>query len=172
MEEPFWRWVTSPAVRPAGRPDTTLIVPNLLIGEYPTPDDAEWLRTVHGVTAVLSLQDDADLASKGLDVGALEQAYRMHDVRFHRIPVPDCDTDVLRAQLNVIVALLIRLLRAGECVYLHCNAGLNRAPTAVIAYLHVEQGLPLAAARDLVKRLRQCVPYMKVLEAHYAGGPG
>ena len=48
MQEPFWRWVTSPSVRPAGRPDATLIVPNLLIGEYPTPDDAEWLRRTHG----------------------------------------------------------------------------------------------------------------------------
>src|SRR5437867_4821183 len=99
MQEPFWRWVTSPSVRPAGRPETTLIVPQLLIGEYPTPDDAEWLRTTHQVTAVLSLQDDADLASKGLDLVELERAYRTHGVRFHRAPLPDGDTEVLRTEL-------------------------------------------------------------------------
>src|SRR5262245_63482892 len=124
MQEPFWRWVTSPLVRSAGRPDTTLVVPNLLIGEYPTPDDAAWLRSTHGVTAVVSLQDDADLASKGLEIGDLERAYRTHDVSFHRIPVPDCDTDILGAQLHRIVALLAQLLHAGECVYLHSNAGM------------------------------------------------
>jgi len=47
-------------------PALDTILPELLIGEYPRVEDLAWLRDVHGVTAVVSLQDDADLASKRL----------------------------------------------------------------------------------------------------------
>jgi atypical dual specificity phosphatase len=167
---PLWRWVGSPAVRPAGHPEFAEILPNLLVGEYPTPDDALWLRRVQRVTAVLSLQDDADLASKGLVLSEIERAYSSQRLRFHRMPVPDCDNDFLQARLDAIVAQLRRLHDDAERVYLHCNAGMNRAPTVAIAYLHVHHEMGLDAARDFVKQRRHCVPYMRVLEARY-GAP-
>jgi len=157
-----------PPPRPGGRPGLTAIRAGLLVGEYPTPEDAAWLRDTHGVTAVLSLQDDADLASKGLELRALERAYVAAGVQFHRVPVPDGDDRHLVARLEQILTLLARLEDEGARVYLHCNAGYNRAPTAAIAHLHVREGLPLDAARDAVKRLRPCVPYMRALEAHFA----
>lgn len=155
-----------PAVRPH-RPDVSAILPELLVGEYPNPEDVAWLRAEHGITAVLSLQDDADLASKALALDELVAAYRTHAVGFHHLPVPDGDTVVLAERLDAIVALLDRLLTAGERVYVHCNAGLNRAPTAAIAWLHERHGLPLAEARDFVKQRRSCVPYMTVLATRY-----
>jgi protein-tyrosine phosphatase len=166
---PLWRWVGSPAVRPAGHPEFAEILPNLLVGEYPTPDDAAWLRSAQQVTAVFSLQDDADLASKGLVLSEIERAYDAHRLRFHRMPVPDCDNDFLQARLDAIVAQLRALHDASERVYLHCNAGMNRAPTVAIAYLHVHHAMTLAVARDFVKERRHCVPYMRVLEARYGG---
>lgn len=164
---PLWRWVGSPAVRPAGHPEFAEILPNLLVGEYPTSDDARWLRGTQRVTAVLSLQDDADLASKGLLLAEIEAAYRAHGLRFHRMPVPDCDNDCLQARLDAIVGQLRELHDGGERVYLHCNAGMNRAPTVAIAYLHVHHDMSLDAARDFVKQRRHCVPYMRVLAARY-----
>lgn len=169
---PLWRWVGSPAVRPAGHPECAEILPNLLVGEYPTPDDAAWLRSAQRVTAVLSLQDDADLASKGLVLTEIERAYDAQRLRFHRMPVPDCDNDFLQARLDAIVAQLRALHDASERVYLHCNAGMNRAPTVAIAYLHVHHAMSLLVARDFVKERRHCVPYMRVLEARYGGGAG
>jgi len=156
--------LVGPPPRPGARPGLSIIRPGLVIGEYPTPEDAAWLRDEHGVTAVVSLQDDADLASKGLRLVALERAYREQGLAFHRIPVPDGDDRNLAVRLAEIVELLGRLIDAGGRVYLHCNAGLNRAPTVAIAYLHVRAGLPLEDARDEVKRLRHCVPYMRALE--------
>jgi len=153
--------------RRSGPPNLTLILANLLVGEYPTPDDVEWLQAAHAVTAVLSLQDDADLASKGLQLADLEQAYSVRAMRFHRLPVPDCDTDFLAFRLDAILAALHQLIDGGERVYLHCNAGMNRAPTVAIAYLHAYHGLPLIEARDFVKSRRPCAPYMTVLEGRY-----
>jgi hypothetical protein len=40
-----------------------------------------------------------------------------------------------------------------------------------VAYLHVHHGYTLEAARDLVRSRRPCVPYMRVLQAHYARAP-
>jgi protein-tyrosine phosphatase len=159
--------LVGPPPRPGGRPGLSVIRPGLLVGEYPTPEDAAWLRDEHGVTVVVSLQDDADLASKGVDLAALERAYAGQRLAFHRIPVPDGDDRNLAARLGDIVQLLCRLTDAGERVYLHCNAGFNRAPTAAIAWLHVHEGLSLEAARDAVKERRHCVPYMRALEAYF-----
>jgi len=169
MDGPRSFGLVGPAPRPGARPSVSVIRPALLVGEYPTPEDAAWLRDEHGVTVVVSLQDDADLASKGLRLAALERAYREHGLAFHRIPVPDGDDRNLAARLGEIVALVGEVIDAGGRVYLHCNAGFNRAPTAAIAYLHAREGLPLAAARDAVKRLRHCVPYMRALEAYFGG---
>lgn len=166
-EGPGWYGLMGPPARLGGRPGFSIIRPGLLVGEYPTPADATWLRDEHGVTAVLCLQDDADLASKNVRLRLLEDAYRAAGVHFHRIPVPDGHDLDLSARLGEIVALLGRLVGGGERVYLHCNAGFNRAPTAAIAYLHVCEGLSLAEARDAVKQCRPCVPYMRALETHF-----
>ncbi|HLK11304.1 MAG TPA: dual specificity protein phosphatase family protein [Candidatus Binatia bacterium] len=154
--------------RPGGRPALTVIRPGLLVGPYPVAEDAAWLRGEHAVSAVVSLQDDADLASKGLVLGDLTGAYAAAGIAFHRIPIPDGDEASLAARLDDALALLDALRRAGGRVYLHCNAGFNRAPTVAIAYLHVHEGLPLAAAAALVKRLRPCVPYLRLLESRFA----
>src|SRR5206468_3907162 len=100
MWQAAWRGV--PAVRPE-RPSVSVIRPNLLVGEYPNPEDVAWLRDAHGVTTVLSLQDDADLASKNLQLRDLELAYRREGLAFHRVPVPDGATGVLADRLPVIV---------------------------------------------------------------------
>ncbi len=167
MDLPRAIGLMGPPPRPGGRPGVSVIRPALLVGEYPLPEDAAWLAEEHGVTAVVSLQDDADLAGKGLELRALERAYRTHGLAFHRIPVPDGDDRNLAARLGEIVALIARVVEEGGRVYLHCNAGLNRAPTAAIAYLHVRERLPLAAARDEVKQRRHCVPYMRALETYF-----
>jgi len=168
MDGPRSFGLVGPAPRPGARPSVSVIRPALLVGEYPTPEDAAWLRDEHGVTVVVSLQDDADLASKGLRLAALERAYREHGLAFHRIPVPDGDDRNLAARLGEIVALVGEVIDAGGRVYLHCNAGFNRAPTAAIAYLHAHEGLSLDDARDLVKQRRHCVPYMRALELFVA----
>ncbi len=167
MDLPRAIGLMGPPPRPGGRPGVSVIRPALLVGEYPLPEDAAWLAEEHGVTAVVSLQDDADLAGKGLELRALERAYRTHGLAFHRIPVPDGDDRNLAARLGEIVTTISRVVDEGGRVYLHCNAGLNRAPTAAIAYLHVRERLPLAAARDEVKQRRHCVPYIRALETYF-----
>jgi atypical dual specificity phosphatase len=153
----------------AGRPQLSRVLPRLIVGEYPNPDDLAWLRDVHGVTAVLSLQDEADLASKRLRVPALVRACVASGLTLHREPIPDGEAEILAKRLPAVVATLRSLLDGGACVYLHCNAGYNRAPTVAIAYLHRVHGLGIDAATAFVKARRSCVPYASALKRCYVG---
>lgn len=158
MTIPVWT-----ALRTGRRPNVSAIVSGLLVGEYPTVDDIAWLRDVHGVTAVVNLQDHPDLVSKGLEAEALRAACRDLGMQWHHVPVPDGNAVALRRRLETALPLLGRLSSAGECIYLHCNAGYNRAPTVAIAHLHVNCGLSREAAVHAVTARRVCVPYLEVI---------
>lgn len=116
---------------------------------------------------MISLQDDADLLHKGLRLAELRESYRAAGIVFQRVPIADGDAEMLRARLDDALCQLHDLLADGHSVFLHCNAGLNRAPTIAIAYLHVHLGYALEQARDFVKERRACVPYWSVLRARY-----
>jgi serine/threonine/tyrosine-interacting protein len=154
-------------LRPGRRPSVTPILPSLLVGEYPTPQDVDWLHVSHGVTSVLNLQDHSDLASKDLRLRELETAYQRLGMRFHHVPIPDGDTEALRLQLPRLTGLIHECLGEGGRVLVHCNGGFNRAPTVVIAYLHTALHLPLRDAVAFVKARRACVPFVRLLETMY-----
>lgn len=169
---PFHLQLAGPAARPAGHPGHAFVLPELAIGEYPTPEDAIWLRDACRVGCVISLQDDLDLERKGLRLAALRAAYAAAAIEWLRFPVTDGDAAGLCAVLDAVVDALHQRLSAAQRVYLHCNAGLNRAPSAAVAYLHRHRGLSLDAACALVKACRPCVPYMRALHAHYRAARG
>ena len=150
-----------------GRPDLSMILQNLIVGEYPREQDVGWLKDRFSVSAVLSLQDAHDLASKRLSLAGLAREYRRHGIEFRRAAVADCDTGDLAQVLPRALDELAALLRVGHTVYLHCNAGYNRAPTVAIAYVRAQLGMSLGEASDFVKARRDCVPYMEVLFRHF-----
>jgi atypical dual specificity phosphatase len=147
------------------RPDLSEILPSLFVGEYPRTEDIAWLKYEFGISAVLSLQDDEDLAVNNLSLPDLRSAYHQHGVAFCRAPVTDFNCQSLAETLPQALTELQTFVQGGDVVFLHCNAGCNRAPTLAIAYLHVHHGLGLGEARDFVKARRACGPYMEVLRA-------
>ena len=163
----MWRWPPQPVRRDSPHPALSAISARLCIGEYPRPEDLAWLATQHHITAVVSLQDDDDLVAKGIDLEALRSAASACGILFHRFPVADCNPASLSAQLGPILRTLALLDAAGHVIYVHCNAGLNRAPTVAIAHLHARGGLDLERACALVKSRRACGPYMQLLHAYF-----
>jgi len=153
------------------QPEVSEILPTLFVGEYPRVEDVAWLKQEFGISAVLSLQDAEDLATKSLSLPGLQTTYRQQQIEFRRAPVADFDCHSLALALPAALAELHALVRDGHTVFLHCNAGCNRAPTLAIAYLHAYHGMSLHAARDFVKARRPCGPYMEVLYQHF-GDPG
>jgi protein-tyrosine phosphatase len=151
----------------ATRPSVSEITGNLLIGEYPRPDDIAWLKDNFAVTAVHNLQDDEDLRHNGLDMGALQREYQTHGVKLVRTPIQDGSADAMGVRLELALEDLRALISAGERVYLHCNAGLNRAPTLAIGYLRAHGKMSLDEAVAYVKKRRACGPFMTILEDYF-----
>lgn len=155
-------------MRPAGRPGVSHVLDDqLLVGEYPTPHDAAWLRDEHGVSTVVCLQDEFDLAAKNVLLADLVAAYAAAGLAFHHHPVSDGDAAHLAARLPAVLAVIDAALAAGGRVYVHCNAGFNRAPTVAIAFLRAHRGLSDDEAWAHVKQRRACAPYRRALDLHF-----
>lgn len=134
--------------------DVNWVDPDVCVGPYPqTPGHADALAEV-GVTAVVNLQTDRDLRHRGVDLDRLHRTLRQHGIELHRLPIQDFDEADLIRNLPTAAALLHRLTEAGHRTYVHCTAGMGRAPAVVLSYL-VRQGHDLPEAQA---HLRDCHP--------------
>ena len=149
------------------RPSVTVISDELLVGEYPGRADIGWLKDTYGITAVHNLQDDDDLRMNGLDNRELSAEYVAHGIGYVRTPIQDGSADAMAERLEVALHDLHDLVGSGSRVYLHCNAGMNRAPTLAIAFLRAYRQMSLEEAMKLVKKNRACGLLMAVLEEYF-----
>jgi len=144
--------------------DTTQITPQLHVGSYPaSSDDIARLKSALGITAILCMQTDEDFDRLMLDPYALAIACATRGIEYHRVPVRDFDPDSLREQLPRCVQLLADLLTGGHRVLVHCTAGQGRSATAVVAYFHWVEELPLMEAAQRVTRVRACSPNLEAI---------
>ncbi len=155
------------AVRHSERPSVSEIVPELLIGEYPMDSEIGWLKDNYRISAVHNLQDDEDLRIHGLTISSLRREYDARGIKLVWTPIQDGSADAMRERLEAALADLHSLIRDERRVYLHCNAGLNRAPTLAIAYLRAHRNMSLDEALAHVKKRRACGPFMTVLEDYF-----
>ncbi len=138
----------------------------LAVGSHPhTPEQIQWLREVGGVRALVTLQSDEDLASRGLSWGVLWQLYMRAGISTTRVPVRDFDRKDLERHLEAAVDAVAQHVAAGRKVYVHCTAGLNRSPSVVIGYLAAHRGMTLDEATAWVSERHSCMPYPDVLAA-------
>ncbi len=77
------------------------------------------------------------------------------------------DVRFVASRLPAILAVIAAALADRRRVYVHCNAGFNRAPTVAIAFLRAHRGLSDEAAWAHVKQRRACAPYRRALELHF-----
>ncbi|MGQ9575646.1 MAG: dual specificity protein phosphatase family protein [Thermoguttaceae bacterium] len=141
-----------------------LIVPRIYVGSCPIhTDEIDRLKNEYGITAVLNLQVDEDFAWWGIDWGVLEAHYRRLGIEVRRVPVRDFSPEDLRKNLPECVGALEDLVRAGQTVYVHCSAGVNRSPSTVVAYLHWVEGWEFDEAVNYVRARHACDPYVDAI---------
>ena len=139
------------------------ILPRLFIGSHPrTIEDIERLRSEASITAVLNIHTDDDMRAVNLDFPPLEAHYKTSLIVLRRTPMIEEQAE-LRGKLWYAIQALSELLAEGHTVYLHCTAGIGRAPTVAIGYLHTCLGWELEEALAHVKSLRQCAPHVEAL---------
>ncbi|EXB58482.1 hypothetical protein L484_005216 [Morus notabilis] len=122
------------------------IRPDLIVGScLQTPDDVDKLRGI-GVKTIFCLQQDSDLE--------------------------DFDSHDLRIRLPAVVSKLHKAInRIGGVSYIHCTAGLGRAPAVALAYMLWVQGYKLSEALKLLLSKRSCSPKVDAIKSATADIP-
>ncbi|MEW5302476.1 MAG: hypothetical protein WDW38_002367 [Sanguina aurantia] len=137
----------------------TEIVPGLFCGAQPRhAEDVAYLQRVEGITAVLNLQQDHDPVFWNVKLEDVVAACAAAGIKHVRRPAKDFDPHSLRKTLPSAVPVVKKEMERGGRVYVHCTAGLGRAPAVCIAYLYWVHGLQLGEAYDFLTAKRPCGP--------------
>jgi protein-tyrosine phosphatase len=141
----------------------------LWVGAFVRPEDAGQLRRM-GITVVVSLQTNADLARCGIPFHRLTAALALANVDLRRMPVRDFDGEDLALKLPKCVAELEAALEPKWAkAYLHCTAGVNRSATVAAGYLIKDCYMPSGIACEYVKSRRECQPDLELLREYEKG---
>jgi protein-tyrosine phosphatase len=116
--------------------DFAEVVPGLYIGSHPEPEDPFEL----GATVVVCL-------TSGSSAHLVPRNGMLIHWSIKDGPIPDVET------LKGVTSLVLTRLDAGDAVYIHCQAGMNRS-ALVTAYVLMERGMSAAEAIDLVRKRR------------------
>ena len=131
------------------------VMPSIVVGTCPmTVEDLERIKAGTGVTAVFSLQHDDCLQYWHIDYPTMQGAGDRLGMAMARWPIRDFDIDDMRRQLPDAISTLAGLIDAGNKVYVHCTAGLGRAPLVTLAYLTLVDGLRPDDAIQLILKAR------------------
>ncbi|KAK9811671.1 hypothetical protein WJX72_008047 [[Myrmecia] bisecta] len=135
------------------------IHPNLICGSQPrNPQDIDQMKHHLGVDKILNLQQDKDLQYWNVDFQALQKRADDHGIPLIRRPARDFDPHSLRTMLPSVVQAIEQALAEEQTLYVHCTAGLGRAPAACIAYLYWFGDMSLDQAYKHLTDIRPCGP--------------
>lgn len=140
---------------PSPIPNSYWVIPGqLLAGEYPgsaaRADAMEKLEKLlaAGVTSFIDLTEEEELpAYQGLLHKLTEQA-----IRYRRWAITDHGIPESARRMADIQDYLDKELRAGQCVYVHCRAGIGRTGTTIACHL-IRNGLAHEVALDRLQEL-------------------
>ncbi|XP_027338792.1 phosphoglucan phosphatase LSF2, chloroplastic [Abrus precatorius] len=143
----------------------TLITDYLVVGSQPQkPDDIDHLKKEEGVAYILNLQQDKDIEYWGIDLQSIIRRCGELEISHMMRPAKDFDPDSLRSELPKAVSSLEWAISEGKGrVYVHCTAGLGRAPAVAIAYLFWFCDMNLNTAYDMLTSKRPCGPNKRAI---------
>ncbi len=134
---------------------------DLVIGSCPIlPADIDRICDDTRVSAVLSVQTDQCRAALGIEWTLLEEHASRRGVVLDNVPIRDFDPEDQRNRLPQAIRRLSELLGEGYRTYVHCTAGINRAPLVVLGYLTFVEGMAVPDALSLIQQgRREASPY-------------
>jgi len=112
-------------------------IPNTSIFLGPYPQSKEDIELLSGakVTTVFNLQTEEDFGHRQIDMDMIRSCYKEHGIQLVHFPIRDFDRVSLKSLLRRAASMVNDLVCNGHRVYIHCTAGMGRAPTVGIAYL-------------------------------------
>ncbi|XP_010931332.1 phosphoglucan phosphatase LSF2, chloroplastic isoform X1 [Elaeis guineensis] len=143
----------------------TIITDSLIVGSQPQkPEDIDHLKAEENVAYILCLQQDKDIEYWGIDFQSIVKRCKELGILHMRRPAKDFDPDSLRSQLPKAVSSLEWAISEGKGkVYIHCTAGLGRAPAVAIAYMFWFCDMDLNTAYNTFTSKRPCGPNKRAI---------
>ncbi|KAG2454888.1 hypothetical protein HYH02_000719 [Chlamydomonas schloesseri] len=143
------------------------ILPDLIVGScLQTVADVDHLYNKENVRTIFCLQEDPDMAYFNLDIKPIQARCAELGLKHVRFPIRDFDGFDLRRKLPKAVS---RLARDHDpttgTVYIHCTAGMGRAPATALAYMFWLRGYQLDAAYELLRGKRMCSPRIEAIRS-------
>lgn len=141
------------------------IRPDLIVGScLQTPLDVDKLIGI-GVKTIFCLQQNSDLEYFGVDIQAIgEHAKKCDGIEHIRAEIRDFDGFDLRMRLPAVVSRLHKAINCnGGITYIHCTAGLGRAPSVALAYMYWVLGYKLSEAHNFLQSKRACCPKLEAI---------
>jgi len=142
-----------------------MISRSLFLGSCPkSVVDVDRIHSSLKISAVLNLQTDEDFPAWDVDFAAVQQRYVEAGIELVRVPILDWDEADLRVRLANAIDVLAELIAAEHRVYVHCTAGVGRAPATVIGYLALHENMSVEQAVAFVEERRRIKPYVAAIE--------
>ncbi|KAI3458447.1 hypothetical protein Pfo_015110 [Paulownia fortunei] len=143
----------------------TVITENLIVGSQPQKvEDIDHLKEEQNVGYILNLQQDRDVEYWGIDLQSIIKRCRELGIHHMRRPARDFDPDSLRKGLPKAVSSLEWAISEGNGrVYVHCTAGLGRAPAVAITYMFWFCNMDLDTAYNTLTSKRPCGPNRRAI---------
>jgi protein-tyrosine phosphatase len=128
------------------------------------PDDLERIHAETRASGVLSLQHQDCLSYWNINYDDMYKTARRFNIDMVRCPIRDFDVPDMRRKLPNAVASLASMISNGRKTYVHCTAGLGRAPLTVLAYLiWLKNRSPEEAIRIILEGRPGAVPAWEAL---------
>jgi len=130
------------------------VPPCLFVGPYPqTPEHIDRLIEA-GVGGVLNTQTTEDFHRRQIDGKVLWDHYYHKQVDARHFPIEDFNGDDLARKLIAGAGQVHDMVCQGKKVFIHCTAGMGRAPAVAVVYLCQYHGYSFEHALSHVKAHR------------------
>jgi predicted protein tyrosine phosphatase len=142
------------------------ITTQIYLGSTPySVSDAKVMVEDFAINSVLSLQSDEDISDRKIPLPELRNCYKDQSVEFKRFAIKDFDVEGLAKKLYEPTLYLAQEIKQGKSVFVHCNSGICRAPSTVLAYLVAYEEYSIEEGLSLMRLKRPIVnPYIPAIE--------
>lgn len=126
------------------------IMPRPRSGDWLEDEVGQWQR--EGLNTVVSLLEHAEITE--LDLSAEPGLCASHGIEFLSFPIPDRGVPASVPLFDSFLAPVVKQLRQGASVAVHCRAGIGRAGLTAACIL-VRSGIPYPLTFPAISRARR-----------------
>lgn len=106
------------------------------IGPYPQTEEDTQAMADQGITGVFNVQTEIDINHRGVNWPRMLEFYKLRGITAVHFPIHDFNEQHLTERLfDASKTLNDMINNKGLNVYVHCTAGMGRAPASVLVYL-------------------------------------